>query len=146
MVVSYRGEWCPYCHLTLRTYQDQLLQAFPEKGVVLIAISPQKPDCSLAMQEEHRLTYTVLSDPGNQIATQLGVLMPLRGEAARQAEAKLGVDVAAANADDSETIPMPTTVILDAEGTIRWIDTHPDHTTRSEPTGILDALKQTIGR
>jgi len=31
-------------------------------------------------------------------------------------------------------------VILDAAGTIRWIDVHPNHTTRSEPGQILDAL------
>jgi hypothetical protein len=35
---------------------------------------------------------------------------------------------------------MPTTVIVDAGGVIRWIDVHPDFTTRSETADILAAL------
>ncbi len=31
-------------------------------------------------------------------------------------------------------------VIVDADGSIRWIDVHPDYTTRSEPGQILAAL------
>jgi hypothetical protein len=34
---------------------------------------------------------------------------------------------------------MPTTVIVDASGAIRWIDVHPDYATRSEPAEILAA-------
>jgi hypothetical protein len=40
---------------------------------------------------------------------------------------------------------MPTTVLVDAEGTIRWIDVHPDYTTRSEPDEILSAIASTLG-
>ena len=35
---------------------------------------------------------------------------------------------------------MPTTVIVDADHVIRWIDVHPDYSTRSEPAAILAAL------
>jgi hypothetical protein len=35
---------------------------------------------------------------------------------------------------------MPTTVVLDADGVIRWIDVHPNYTTRSEVPDILAAL------
>src|SRR5271154_580875 len=74
VVVFYRGAWCPYCNLTLRTYQHVLVSALDARGIALIAISPQKPDGSLSMQEKHELTYTVVSDPGNQVAGQLGIL------------------------------------------------------------------------
>jgi peroxiredoxin len=40
----------------------------------LIAISPQTPDGSLSTKQTKELTFTVLSDPGNQIAGQLGIL------------------------------------------------------------------------
>jgi hypothetical protein len=30
--------------------------------------------------------------------------------------------------------------IVDAGGTLRWIDVHPNYTTRTEPTEILAAL------
>jgi len=37
-------------------------------------------------------------------------------------------------------------VIVNAAGTIRWIDVHPNHTTRSEPGTILAALAATVGQ
>jgi peroxiredoxin len=138
VVVFYRGAWCPYCNLALRTYQAELVGPLAERGVALVAISPQKPDGSLTMRETNELTYTVLSDPGNTIAGRLGILTePSAG--AKAAQAALGLDVAETNADGTATIPMPTTVIVDAAGTIRWIDVHPDYVTRSEPAEILAA-------
>ena len=35
---------------------------------------------------------------------------------------------------------MPTTVVVDANGVIRWIDVHPNYTTRSEVPDILVAV------
>ncbi|MGC8918183.1 redoxin domain-containing protein [Streptomyces sp. PG2] len=43
VVVFYRGAWCPYCNLALRTYQRELVAELDERGVVMIAVSPQKP-------------------------------------------------------------------------------------------------------
>lgn len=139
VVVFYRGAWCPYCNLTLRTYQQQLAPVLAERGVALVAISPQKPDGSLSMQEKDDLTYTVLSDPGNRIAGALGILVT-PGEATRGVQAGLGLDVAAGNADGTDTLPMPTVVLVDADGLIRWIDVHPNYATRTEPAAVLDAL------
>jgi peroxiredoxin len=139
VVVFYRGAWCPYCNIALRAYQQQLEPALAEQGVALIAISPQAADGSLSMQEKHDLSFDVLSDPGNGIAGALGILTA-PGDAVRAAQLGLGLDIAAGNADGTTTLPMPTTLVVDAGGTIRWIDVHPDHTTRSEPGEILAAV------
>ena len=40
---------------------------------------------------------------------------------------------------------MPAAVILDASHAIRWIDVHPDYSSRTEPQQILDALDQASG-
>jgi hypothetical protein len=34
---------------------------------------------------------------------------------------------------------MPTTVVIDADRVARWIDVHPDYSTRSEVRGIVAA-------
>ena len=140
VVVFYRGAWCPYCNLTLRAYQQELVPALAERGAALIAVSPQRPDGSLSMQETNELTFAVLSDPGNKIAAGLGILTA-PAEDAVAAQAGLGLDVAAVNADGTRTLPMPTAVVLDAAGVIRWIDVHPDYTTRSEVGQILPAVE-----
>jgi peroxiredoxin len=139
VLVFYRGAWCPYCNLTLRAYQETLLPELTARGVALIALSPQKPDGALSAQETNELAYPVLSDPGNLLAGALGILTET-GAAAQQVQAQFGIDVASTNVDGTGVIPMPTVVVLDAAGTIRWIDVHPDFSTRTEAGEILEQL------
>ena len=144
VIVFYRGAWCPYCNIALRAYQARLVPALAERGIPLVAISPQTPDGSLSTKEAKDLTFTVLSDPGNQMAGQLGILTaPSQG--VRAAQLQLGLDLTQVNADGTTALPMPTVIIADAAGVIRWIDVHRDYTTRSEPDQILQAITQTIG-
>jgi peroxiredoxin len=141
VLVFYRGAWCPYCNIALATYQSQLLPKLTERGVRLVAISPQAPDGSLTMAEKHDLTFTVVSDPGNTVAGQLGILTAPSPDALA-AQLQLGLDLTAVNADATSTLPMPTTAIVDADHVLRWIDVHPDYSTRTETQQILDALDQ----
>jgi peroxiredoxin len=148
VLVFYRGAWCPYCNIALKSYREQLHPALVERGIGLVAVSPQKPDGSLNAQEKHNLPFPVLSDPGNALAGELGILMPARSDDVRAAQEKLGLRLEDVNADATDTLPLPTVVLLDAEHRIAWIDVHPDYTTRSEPTDILaaaDASLQTSG-
>jgi peroxiredoxin len=143
VIVFYRGEWCPYCNIALRTYQTELVPALATRGISLIAISPQTADGSLSTKETKELTFTVLSDPGNQLARQLGILTA-PSDGVRQAQLQLGLDLTQVNADGTTGLPMPTVIIADAAGTIRWIDVHRDYTTRTEPEQVLRAITQTI--
>lgn len=144
VVVLYRGAWCPFCSATLHAYQGQLAGELTRRGVALIAVSPQRPDGSLTMRERQQLSFDVVSDPGNQIARGLGVLFE-PGADAVAAQAELGLVVAEGNADGTGALPMPTVAIVDAAGTLRWIDVHPDYTTRTEPSAILAALDDVLG-
>src|SRR5262252_9041319 len=144
VIVFYRGGWCPYCNIALRTYQAELVPALVTRGISLIAISPQTADGSLSSKETKELTFTVLSDPGNQLARQLGILTA-PSEGTRAAQLQLGLDLTQVNADGTTGLPMPTVVIADADGVIRWIDVHPDYTTRTEPGQVLQAVTETIG-
>jgi peroxiredoxin len=139
VLVLYRGAWCPFCNSALRAYQQELVPELAERDVALVAVSPQRPDGSLSMREKNELTFTVLSDPGNQVATALGVLTGPSPEA-RAAQLELGLDLEAVNADGTAVLPMPTVVILDGDRTIRWIDVHPNYGTRTTPGDILAAL------
>lgn len=144
VVVFYRGAWCPYCDIALRTYQAQLVPELTGQGVPLIAVSPQTPDGSLSTQQAKDLTFTVLSDPGSQIAGQLGILTGPT-EAVARAQAQLGLDLTQVNADGTRGLPMPSVVIVDAAGVIRWIDVHPNYATRTEPADILSAVTAISG-
>jgi len=142
VVVFYRGAWCPYCNLALRTYQEQLLPELTRRGFAMIAVSPQTQDGSLSMQEKNELTFTVVSDPSNTLARELGILTAPSAEV-RAVQLKLGLDITKANADGTATLAIPATLILDAAHVVRWIDVHPDYSTRSEPAQILAAIEDT---
>jgi peroxiredoxin len=139
-VVFYRGAWCPYCNITLSHYQARLHATLVERGIELIAISPQTPNGSLTIQEKNELAFTVLSDPGNTLARHLGILTAPSHDV-RAAQLQLGLDLISVNADGSTALPMPTTIILDAGHILQWIDVHPDYTTRSEADDIAAALE-----
>ena len=143
VLVFYRGAWCPYCNLALRTYQAELLPALADRGVTLIAVSPQTPDGSLSAAESNGLTYAVASDPGNQLAAALGILSEPSDDALA-AQVSLGLDLTEVNADGGTTLPMPTVVVLDESGVIRWIDVHPNYTDRSEVSNILTAVDDAV--
>jgi peroxiredoxin len=66
-VTFYRGVWCPYCNMDLQALQEAL-PAITERGAQLIAISPQSQHNSLKSQRENKVTFPILSDPGNGVA------------------------------------------------------------------------------
>ncbi|HEX4058028.1 MAG TPA: peroxiredoxin-like family protein [Galbitalea sp.] len=139
VIIFYRGAWCPYCNIALRTYREQLARPLAELGVVLVALSPQTADGSMTMKEKHELEFPVLSDPGNQIAGALGILTR-PSDAAREAQFEHGLDLAKVNADGTTTVPMPTVALVDSKGRLVWIDVHPNYTTRTEPAEVLAAV------
>ncbi len=139
VIVFYRGGWCPYCNLALRTYQRELL---PELGAFrarLVAVSPQTPDQSLSTAEKAELAFTVLSDPGSRVARSIGIAFQQAGEVLA-AQRQLGLDLAQVNAEGSTQLPRPTVLIVDHNRTVRFADVQPDYTARTEVADILAAL------
>ena len=139
VIVFYRGGWCPYCNLALRTYQRELLPELGSFDARLVAISPQSPDQSLSTVEKAELDFTVLSDPGSRLARRIGISFQ-QSEDVLEAQRKLGLDLAQVNAEGSIDLPRPTVLIVDQEHTVRFVDVQPDYTARTEVADILRAL------
>ena len=139
VIVFYRGGWCPYCNLALRTYQRELLPELTAFGARLVAISPQSPDQSLSTAEKAGLGFTVLSDPASRLARQIGISFQQADEVLG-AQRKLGLDLAQVNAEGSTELPRPTVLVVDENRTVRFVDVQPDYTARTEVADILVAL------
>ena len=141
VIVFYRGGWCPYCNLALRTYQRELLPELGAFGARLVAISPQSPDQSLSTVEKAELDFTVLSDPGNRVAHRVGIVFQQADEVL-EAQRKLGLDLAQVNAEGSTQLPRPSVLIVDKGRTVRFVDVQPDYTARTEVADILAGLAE----
>jgi peroxiredoxin len=141
VLVFYRGAWCPYCNITLKTYQQDLLPTLEEQGIELVAISPQHPDGTAAAVENGGLGFPVLSDAANELASALGLVTSPSPEA-RAAHTDLGFEVSDSNADGTSAIPFPTVLVVDASGVVRFVDVQVDYTVRTEVPAILAATRQ----
>jgi len=140
VVVFYRGGWCPYCNLHLRGFQRRL-QEFREFGATVVAISPQLPDNSLSTKEKDELAFPVLSDVGNKVARQFGIVFELSDELV-ELYRKFGHALEDFNgADGGRELPVPATFLLDGEGTIRLAQVDVDYTRRIDPDTVIEALK-----
>ncbi|NUP18562.1 MAG: AhpC/TSA family protein [Streptomyces sp.] len=138
VLTFYRGAWCPYCNLALRSLQ-QHHDAIAARAARLVAVSPQIPDESLSLAEKHALSFDVLSDLGSDTAKQYGLAFDLPDDLAAVYDT-LGFDLQRVNGGHARTLPLPATYVIDPEGTIRWAFVATDYTTRAEPADILAAL------
>jgi len=141
MVVSfYRGGWCPYCNAELRALQEKLPE-ITDLGASLVAVSPEVPDKTLSTTEKNELSFEVLSDQGNRVARNFGLVFTLP-DTLRPIYEKFGIDLAATNGDDSFELPVPATFVIDGKGVVRHAFVDADYTQRLDPVEVVAALRE----
>ncbi|MDQ0988851.1 peroxiredoxin-like family protein [Streptomyces sp. V3I7] len=138
VLTFYRGAWCPYCNIALRSLQ-QHHEAICARGARLVAVSPQIPDESLTLTEKHDLAFDVLSDIGSDTAKQYGLAFDLPDDLSAVYD-KLGFDLQRVNDGHPRTLPLPATYVIDRTGAIRWAFVDTDYTARAEPADIIATL------
>ena len=104
-----------------------------------MVISPQLEKYSRQVVKKNNLTFSVLSDKGNAVASQFGLTFTLP-DPLKELHEKWGMNLERFNGDPSWTLPLPGRFILDRHGTIRHADVHPDYTQRPEPAEIVNLL------
>ncbi len=112
-----------------------------ELGATLVAVSPETPDNSLSTAEKNSLTFEVLSDVGNRVAHQFGIVFQLP-EDLRPIYAGFGINLSAANGDDMFELPIPATYVIDTDRKICMAFVEPDYTKRLDPEEIIATLAQ----
>jgi len=143
VVTFYRGQWCPYCDLQLRAYQE-VLPRIRALGGTLAAISPQTPDESLSTAEKRKLEFHVLSDIGNKVARDWGLVWKV-GTSLDSLHKAFGVDLAKSNGDTSNELPVPATFVVESSGRIALAHFDPNWRVRLEPGALLSGLEK-VGR
>lgn len=136
----YRGAWCPFCNMELRALQ-KLLPDLQAASATLVAVSPELPDYSLPMIEREGLAFPVLSDLGNAVARQFGIVFPLEGDIRRISLEVFQVDLPKFNGESSWEIPVPATFVIAPDRTIRLAFFDPEFRHRVEPQQVLQVLQ-----
>jgi len=86
------------------------------------------------------LTFRLLSDPGNMVASKFNLVYQLP-EDLRKVYLGFGVDLAKFNGDESWTLPMPARFVIDRSGIIRYAAVNADYTIRPEPSDTIKVLR-----
>lgn len=104
-----------------------------ERGLRFIAISPDTPDEVRRFAEQHRdYAMRFLSDADLKVtdAFQLRSHKTLAIARGRSLARPLAI---------------PTTIVVDERGVVRWIDQSADHQLRSDPRRVLPAIDAALG-
>lgn len=134
----YRGGWCPYCNMEMKALSDALPQ-IEAHGATLVGMTPELPDKAMSTAERNAIAIDILSDAGNRVAEQLGLVFELPA-ALHPLYAKMGIDLAGYNGDDSFKLPVPATYIVGRDGVIAYHFVNADYTQRLEPAEIVARL------
>ena len=141
----YRGGWCPYCNLALRSLvlANEELKSL---GARLVALTPETPDESLSTSEKNELTFDVLSDDGSKVADSFGIAYEVTDKLKGVFQG-FGMDFSQMNGNDgkrAEKMPVSATFVLDKDGKVVYRFAELDYTKRAEPADIIAAVKRVV--
>ena len=93
---------------------------------------------------ENPFSFEILSDEGNRLADRFGLVFTL-AEEIRPIYKGFGIDLTEYDGNDSFTLPIPATYIVDRDGTIVHSFVDADYTKRMEPDEVVEALEKLKG-
>ena len=139
VICFFRGRWCPFCVGQLEA-MNQILENILREGATLVAVSPQTVKQSFFMADQHKLRFPLLSDSGNQVARQFGLVYRVPED--QQAIFRRSfINLPLANGDESWESPIPATYVVEQDGQLTYASVDPDYTARPEPAEIVQHLK-----
>lgn len=100
---------------------ERRLQDFHARGVEVVAISVDSSEDSRKLCQSRGYTFPFLSDPKAEVIRRFGVLHPRAGM-------------------NDQDIARPAEFLVDAAGTIRWVNLTDDIRVRARPENVLKAI------
>lgn len=140
VLTFYRGVWCPYCNIDMQAI-EAAADGIRALGASLVAISQQTPANNRKVQEQHHLTFPVLSDQGGVLAARFGLRFRLP-EDLIEVYKGFGVDLPVINGEPSWTLPMPARYVIAPDGVVAYAEVNPDYTRRPDPNELLPTLRR----
>jgi peroxiredoxin len=135
----FRGRWDPFCCGQLEAL-NRIVAEIEHTGASLVAISPQTVKQSFFMADQHRLQFALLSDAGNQVARQFGLVYRVPDEQ-QSIYRRAFINLPFINGDESWELPIPAMYVVDRDGVLLFASANEDYTERPEPRESLERLR-----
>ena len=110
------------------------------QGASLVVVSPQLEKYSRIMVKKNKLTFPLVKDEDNQLASQFGLTFELPEDLVELYK-KFDIDLVRYNGNDLWSLPMPARFIIDQKGNVVSAEANPDYTHRPEPLEIVKELE-----
>ncbi len=107
---------------------EELRPEFDKRGVVVVTVSTDTPKVIRKKRKNHGLQAHMLSDRDLAVTDAFG----LRNMGFHTGNPR----------DDVEALPVPTTLLIDADGKVLWKDQSENYQRRSGPEIVLAALRK----
>jgi len=91
-------------------------------GVEIVAVSPDPNARSHEMAQRLRLGYRFVADPDLAVTRRYGLVHARGGQ-------------------HGEDVPIPTTIVLDRDGAVRWLWISDNFQVRPDPDDVLRAVR-----
>jgi peroxiredoxin len=138
VLVFYRGYWCPHCMRLLSNLQDSL-SFFTQKGISVVAISPESEESIAKTLEKTKAGYSLLRDTGFVISKRYDMVYTLsENQLARYRSG--GIDLQKINAPNGPQLVIPGVYIIGKDYSITFRFFDPDHRTRIDVATLLSQL------
>ncbi len=109
-------------------------------GAAFVAISPQTQEKSRELIAARNLTFPILRDEGNAVASRFNQLNRVPDDLKRL-YLNFGIDLEASNGEASWTLPVAGSYVIDTGGIIRYVSADADYSRRPEPEETVAALE-----
>ena len=139
VVFFIRGRWCPFCVGQMEA-MNLIAPQIQQSGASLVAISPQTVKQSYFMYDQHKLRFPLLSDAGNSVARQFGLVYKVP-DYQQALYKRVFVNLPHVNGDESWEMPIPATFIVGTDGVVKGRFVDPDYRKRMPVENIIAALK-----
>jgi peroxiredoxin len=136
LLIFFRFAGCPACNIALPHYAEALYPALRDRGIKLIAVSPQPADRLKDIKVRHDLPFAVASDPDNGLARLLGVSFVPDDRPEPPPAGWIGE----VTGTGTWELPQPTVLLLGPGRVVQWIQVSPDWLARPEAEDILSAI------
>ena len=107
---------------------EELRPEFDRRGVQIVTVCADTPEEIREGRGEHGLKARMLSDPKLVVTDAFG----LRNQGVHSAPPSY----------HAEALPVPTSLLIDSEGKVLWMDQSENYQRRSGPEVVLAALQK----
>lgn len=106
----------------------------------IVVFSSETPDVSKGMADKQKLTLPIVYDKGLDIARSFGLAFMVPDEL-KSVYQGFGIDLPKNTAYPVWELPVPSRIVVDADGVVRSVAADPDYTVRPEPSATLAVLR-----